>query len=94
MFYSFLVTASADVTLTDKYNILIANGTTNHDLSEDLSMEEIRECTSLRAAFGYNEAKMAIDFYLYNEQPVTPQIFGGKAWRYSEDFVIYDRSFV
>ncbi len=48
--------------------------------------------TSLRAAFGYNEADMSIDLYLYGREPAAPTIQRGKAWRYSEDFVVYDRN--
>jgi carbamoyl-phosphate synthase large subunit len=44
---------------------------------------------SLRTAFGYNEATMAIDFYLHGRAPATPLIREGIAWRYSEDFVIH-----
>jgi carbamoyl-phosphate synthase large subunit len=46
---------------------------------------------SLRTAFGYNESKMAIDFYLKERIPDEPSISKGKGWRYYEDFVIYDR---
>lgn len=44
--------------------------------------------TSLRAAFGYNEAGMALDFYLYGRQPAIPEIKRGRGWRYSEDLVV------
>lgn len=44
---------------------------------------------SLRTAFGFNEADMAIDYYLYNRTPDTPVISDGVAWRYSEDFVVH-----
>jgi carbamoyl-phosphate synthase large subunit len=44
---------------------------------------------SLRTAFGYNEATMAIDFYLLKKTPEMPSIRKGIAWRYSEDFVIH-----
>ncbi|MEE3719334.1 ATP-grasp domain-containing protein [Tumidithrix elongata RA019] len=46
--------------------------------------------TSLRAAFGYNEAEMSLDFFLFDKIPESPQIRYGMAWRYSEDFVTYD----
>ncbi len=45
---------------------------------------------SLRTSFGYNEAAMAIDYYLYEKVPDIPVVQNGIAWRYSEDFVIYD----
>lgn len=44
---------------------------------------------SLRTAFGFNEAKMAIEFYLHKQTPEVPVIKLGTGWRYSEDYVIY-----
>lgn len=44
--------------------------------------------TSLRAAFGYNEALMALDFYMDGIKPSVPSIRKGRGWRYSEDIVI------
>lgn len=44
---------------------------------------------SLRTAFGFNEAEMAIDFYLYGKTPAAPRITQGVAWRYTEDFVTH-----
>ncbi|HEV7306871.1 ATP-grasp domain-containing protein [Ensifer sp.] len=44
--------------------------------------------TSLRAAFGYNEAEMALDYYLYGKRPEEPDIRPGRAWRYAEDLVV------
>lgn len=44
---------------------------------------------SLRTAFGYNEAIMAIDYYLFDREPMMPTLKQGHAWRYYEDFVIY-----
>ncbi|GAP21745.1 ATP-grasp domain-containing protein [Leptolinea tardivitalis] len=44
--------------------------------------------TSLRAGFGYNEADMAIDYYLYGKKPSVPVITTGQGWRYYEDFFI------
>jgi carbamoyl-phosphate synthase large subunit len=46
---------------------------------------------SLRTAFGFNEAQMAVDFFLFGERPREPVIENGIAWRYSEDFVRHDR---
>lgn len=43
---------------------------------------------SLRTAFGYNEAAMALDFYLEQRRPEMPVITYGKAWRYFEDFIV------
>ena len=44
---------------------------------------------SLRTAFGFNEAEMAIELHLLDREPVEPRIGAGKAWRYTEDFVIH-----
>ncbi|CAD6540237.1 ATP-grasp domain-containing protein [Paraburkholderia metrosideri] len=44
---------------------------------------------SLRTAFGFNEAEMAVDFYLYGKTPAMPRITTGIAWRYTEDFVTH-----
>jgi carbamoyl-phosphate synthase large subunit len=52
----------------------------------------ISSSTSMRAAFGYNEAKMCIDFYLHKQLPTQPSIRSGRAIRYSEDYVTYDDS--
>lgn len=47
----------------------------------------ISSSTSLRTAFGYNEAEMAIDFLVSKKPEVFPQIQKGKAVRYIADFV-------
>jgi len=44
---------------------------------------------SLRTAFGFNEAEMSIDYYLYGKTPSAPVLREGIAWRYTEDFVTY-----
>ena len=44
---------------------------------------------SLRTAFGFNEAAMAVDFHLHGREPPVPRIRPGIGWRYSEDFVIH-----
>lgn len=44
--------------------------------------------TSLRAAFGYNEAALAVQFYLMGEVPDAPTISRGRGWRYYEDLVV------
>jgi carbamoyl-phosphate synthase large subunit len=46
---------------------------------------------SIRAAFGYNEASMAVDFFLRRKTPDHPTIRCGWAARYTEDFIQYDR---
>ncbi|CAI8328205.1 MAG: Uncharacterised protein [Gammaproteobacteria bacterium] len=44
---------------------------------------------SLRTAFGFNEAEMAIDYFKFRRIPGQPVLKAGTAWRYSEDFVDY-----
>lgn len=50
----------------------------------------ISSSTSIRAAFGYNESEMVINYYLENRIPVQPEIRKGKAVRYTEDFIFYE----
>lgn len=50
----------------------------------------ISSSTSLRTAFGYNEAQMCLNYYLHNHKIVQPKIRHGFAARYIEDKVIYD----
>jgi carbamoyl-phosphate synthase large subunit len=52
----------------------------------------ISSSTSIRTAFGYNEAAMSVDFYLNGTPPRQPVIREGFASRYIEDHVIYDRN--
>ena len=44
--------------------------------------------TSLRAAFGYNEAALAVQFHLTGKVPAAPTIIRGRGWRYYEDLVV------
>ena len=46
--------------------------------------------TSLRAAFGFNEAAMAIELFLTGRRPELAAIRAGRAWRYAEDYVQHD----
>ncbi len=52
----------------------------------------ISSSTSLRAAFGYNEAAMCVAFYLEGATITQPVIRQGSAVRYIEDWVSYDRA--
>ncbi|WP_280709119.1 ATP-grasp domain-containing protein [Bradyrhizobium sp. BR13661] len=52
----------------------------------------ISSSTSIRAAFGYNEALMAVDMVLEKRLPVQPDIKRGRAVRYTEDFIFHDNS--
>jgi carbamoyl-phosphate synthase large subunit len=49
----------------------------------------ISSSTSIRTAFGYNEAGMAVDYYLDNKKPKQPKIKRGWAVRYTDDFIFY-----
>lgn len=61
---------------------------------DDWSLLEINprisSSTSLRAAFGYNEAAMAVAYYLDGQLPMQPDIRQGHAVRYIEDHVVFD----
>lgn len=46
--------------------------------------------TSIRSEFGYNEAKMCIDYFLEGKEIVQPKLKTGKAIRYVEDYIFYD----
>lgn len=50
----------------------------------------ISSSTSIRCKFGYNESKMAIDYFLCCMDVSQPKIQNGKAIRYTEDYIFYD----
>jgi carbamoyl-phosphate synthase large subunit len=50
----------------------------------------ISSSTSIRAAFGYNESSMAVDYFLKGHIPVQPAIRRGRAVRYTDDHIFYD----
>ena len=50
----------------------------------------ISSSTSLKTAFGYNECKMSVDYFLNNKKIEQPVIRKGRAIRYTEDFIFYD----
>ncbi|WP_220014374.1 ATP-grasp domain-containing protein [Bradyrhizobium sp. BR 10289] len=52
----------------------------------------ISSSTSIRAAFGYNEALMAVDMAVEKRLPAQPDIKRGRAVRYTEDFIFHDNS--
>lgn len=45
--------------------------------------------TAIRSAFGYNDAVMAVDYFLESEAPEQPIIRKGKAIRYIEEHIYY-----
>ncbi|MEI8344923.1 MAG: ATP-grasp domain-containing protein [Candidatus Omnitrophota bacterium] len=51
----------------------------------------VSSTTSIRSAFGYNEAIMSLDFFLNGKLPSQPKIQGGFAVRFIEDYIIHDR---
>jgi carbamoyl-phosphate synthase large subunit len=62
----------------------------------DLKLLEINprisSSTSIRMAFGYNEAEMVVEYYLDNKIPIQPNLKTGKAIRYTEDKIFFDDS--
>jgi len=54
----------------------------------------ISSATSIRAAFGYNESAMSVDYFLNKTTPVQPAIRSGFAVRYIEDKIFYDSNTV
>lgn len=51
----------------------------------------ISSATSIRAAFGYNESIMSVEYFLNNKVPKAPIIKLGTAIRYTEEYIFYDR---
>lgn len=52
----------------------------------------ISSSTSIRAAFGYNESAMTVDYYLEHRVPVQPDIRRGRAVRYTDEHIFYEDS--
>lgn len=50
----------------------------------------ISSSTSIRTAFGYNESKMSVEYFLEGKEINQPLIRAGKAIRYTEDYILYD----
>lgn len=51
----------------------------------------VSSTSSIRNAFGYNEASMCVNYYLNGQRPSQPVIKSGFAIRFIEDYVVYDR---
>lgn len=51
----------------------------------------ISSTSSIRRAFGYNEAAMCLAFYLDHQAPPAPAVRTGFAVRFIEDLIIHDR---
>ena len=52
----------------------------------------VSSATSIRTAFGYNECKMAVEYFLEGKMPSQPLIRQGRAVRYTDDFIFYEDS--
>ena len=52
----------------------------------------VSSSTSIRAAFGYNESAMAVEYYLEHRIPSQPEIRRGKAVRYTDEHIFYEDS--
>ena len=50
----------------------------------------ISSATSIRTAFGYNEAEMCISYFLKGEKILSPQIKNGRATRYIAERIEYN----
>lgn len=51
----------------------------------------VSSTTSIRTAFGYNEALMSLEYCLDGKLPSQPEVKEGFAVRFIEDYVVYDR---
>jgi len=76
--------------------LLMPRGPTNFQFrkhGEDYYLLEfnprISSATSIRAAFGYKEAVMCVDYYLYKRRPVIGALRTGRAVRYIADWIEY-----
>jgi carbamoyl-phosphate synthase large subunit len=52
----------------------------------------ISSSTSIRAAFGYNESAMSVDYFLEHRRPIQPEIKRGRAVRYTDEHIFYEDS--
>jgi len=50
----------------------------------------ISSSTSIRTAFGYNEAEMCIEYFIEGHKPEERNLLSGKAYRYITEAVIYN----
>lgn len=54
----------------------------------------ISSSTSIRTAFGYNESKLSVDYFLQGKEIEQPKIKTGRAVRYVEDYIFYDSNYI
>jgi carbamoyl-phosphate synthase large subunit len=52
----------------------------------------ISSSTSIRAAFGYNESAMAVEYLLEGRVPHQPAVTRGRAVRYVDEHIFYEDS--
>ena len=50
----------------------------------------ISSSTSIRTAFGYNEAEMCIEYFLEKRKPTNKKIRTGRAYRYITEAIVYN----
>jgi carbamoyl-phosphate synthase large subunit len=81
--------------ILDYCNVFKPIGPTNFQFmvkTEKLYLLEINprfsSSTSMRAVLGYNESKMAIDYFEHGALPVQPAIANGSVIRFIEDFYV------
>jgi carbamoyl-phosphate synthase large subunit len=86
-------------TISDLCNRFTPIGPTNFQFrkcKDSIKLLEINprvsSSTSIRAAFGYNESAIAVDYYLEHRIPTQPEIRPGRAVRYIEDCIFYEDS--
>jgi len=91
----------AEAAITDFAAKIKPVGPTNFQFrlhNDELKLLEINprisSATSIRAAFGYNESVMAVDFFLGGIVPAQPIVRRGYAVRYIEDHIFYDSDIV
>ena len=100
-------TEKAEVVSTDEFNSAIETlckhfhpiGPTNFQFRkcpDGIKLLEINprisSSTSIRAAFGFNESTMAVEYFLNSKMPAQPLIRRGKAVRFTEEFIFYEDS--
>ncbi|MCP4673159.1 MAG: ATP-grasp domain-containing protein [Desulfobacula sp.] len=96
-------TQFAEVVFDDNINLMVKKlnkiflpvGPTNYQFrmeGNNIYLLEINprisSSTSMRTAFGYNEAEMCINYFLNRKTPINPHIVKGKVFRYSKDYVL------
>lgn len=85
-----------ETVLTELARIFHPVGPTNFQFRESEGVLKLLEInprlsssTSIRTAFGYNEALMSISYFLDGKIPTQPTLKTGKAIRYTEDFICF-----